>query len=213
MVYQTEETRQKILGVAELCFTESGFFETQMKDIAEAVGMSRNTLYRYYHNKLDLAFAIFELAYTRLASSMLELQNEAEASRSNALDAFMDVLEHLLTPGEHSIDERFLAEFDAYFTGARITAPLRERISKTIDLGAYQQLVQMVEAGQTDGSIRKDISSSLLTASVVNAARALQQRIILRGDALIEVSAEELRQLNRVHLELIRSGLRPPSAM
>ena len=71
----------------------------------------------------------------------------------------------------------------------------------------------MVEMGQTKGSIGKDISSNLLAASVINAACMLQQRIILRGGALIEVSAQESRQLSRVYLELLHSGFRPASTM
>ncbi|MCB1729979.1 MAG: helix-turn-helix transcriptional regulator, partial [Halieaceae bacterium] len=57
MVYQTEETRRKILVAAEAMFIEKGFFDTQMKDVAAAIGISRNSLYRYFHDKGDLGYA------------------------------------------------------------------------------------------------------------------------------------------------------------
>ncbi len=60
--YQTDETRDKILQQARTCFSLAGFFATQMKDVASAAGMSRNTLYRYFPNKVELAMAILERA-------------------------------------------------------------------------------------------------------------------------------------------------------
>tara|TARA_B110000503_G_C7142848_1_gene411667 strand:+ start:2001 stop:2153 length:153 start_codon:yes stop_codon:yes gene_type:complete len=41
-----------------------------MKDIAEAVGVSRNTLYRYYRDKTDLGLSIYELALDRYTTGL-----------------------------------------------------------------------------------------------------------------------------------------------
>ena len=65
MVHQTEATRDKIISIAEVLFIENGFADTQMKDIAAATGMSRNTLYRYYQDKYDLGFAILVMVLKR----------------------------------------------------------------------------------------------------------------------------------------------------
>ena len=61
MIYQTDETRTRILSVARTLFTEKGLFDTQMIDIAAVLEMSRTTLYRYYRDKLDLALAILHI--------------------------------------------------------------------------------------------------------------------------------------------------------
>ena len=58
MIYQTDETRERILSMAIRLFVERGLFATQMQDIAAEVGISRTSLYRYFRDKFDLATAI-----------------------------------------------------------------------------------------------------------------------------------------------------------
>jgi TetR/AcrR family transcriptional regulator, repressor for uid operon len=43
--------RQEVLDAAIQCFTENGFHQTSMKNIAEASGLSMGLLYRYFANK------------------------------------------------------------------------------------------------------------------------------------------------------------------
>jgi AcrR family transcriptional regulator len=78
MVYQTEKTRENILQIAVTLFLEQGFHKTQMKDVAEAVGMSRNTLYRYFQDKSDLGLAILDIAIARVAVSMRDVLVEVQ---------------------------------------------------------------------------------------------------------------------------------------
>ena len=68
MVYQTEETREKILVAAEALFIEKGFFDVQMKALAVAVGISRNSLYRYFQDKNDLGYAVLGVVFNRIES-------------------------------------------------------------------------------------------------------------------------------------------------
>ncbi len=58
MIYQIDETRNKILEAAEETFVKNGLYETKMKDLALSIGISRTSLYRYYRDKLDLSLAI-----------------------------------------------------------------------------------------------------------------------------------------------------------
>jgi len=69
MIYQTDQTRSKILVVARALFTERGLFDTQMLDVAAALGMSRTTLYRYFQDKLDLALAIVQILMAEITGA------------------------------------------------------------------------------------------------------------------------------------------------
>ena len=51
-----EQTRAAIADVAVALFTERGFAETTMDDVAEAAGVSRRTAYRHFPSKDDLVF-------------------------------------------------------------------------------------------------------------------------------------------------------------
>ena len=120
MVCQTEDTRNLILERAEAVFVGHGFFDAQMKDIAEAVGMSRHTLYRYFQNKIDLGMAIAGQILAAQARSVSEhLDALLQQTNRSGLERLREFLIEDAVRLIGSADGRFLAEFDAYFTSHR----------------------------------------------------------------------------------------------
>ena len=208
--YQTDETREKILLEARTCFSRNGFFETQMKDVAAAVCMSRNTLYRYFPSKVELAMAILERALHQLVQESKQYIDDPDLPKdSTALDRYIHAVEHFMSPSQASLDERFLAEFDAYFSGSRITETFKARLQKSVELEGVSFFTKLLKQGQADGSVRKDIPAQLLNVTMINACRALQQRLILRGDVLIEVNQRNRKKISKTHLAILRAGLAP----
>jgi AcrR family transcriptional regulator len=53
-----EQTRAAIAEAAVALFTDRGFAETTMEDVAEAAGVSRRTAYRHFPSKDDLVFEL-----------------------------------------------------------------------------------------------------------------------------------------------------------
>ncbi|WP_050762966.1 TetR/AcrR family transcriptional regulator [Reinekea blandensis] len=212
MIYQTEPTRQKILTEAERCFGELGFFDTQMKDIAAAVGMSRNTLYRYYRDKFDLGFAILEKALAERFSSVSEqLDRLLEQPDLSYRDAIGELLESLHLDSAGELDDRFIAEFDAYFAGNRIPDDFRERLSRSTDDGFFDRLTVLIQRGQKVGQIRSDLDARQLGTTLSNAIQAFHHRMLLRSSALIELQPDEAASLNPILLKLLIDGLAPQS--
>lgn len=210
MIYQTDATRQKILMQAERCFGEQGFFDTQMKDIAAAIGVSRNTLYRYYRDKFDLGFAILEKALSERFSEVSEqLDNWLAQSdlpyRQAIGELFVSV--HLASAGD--LDDRFIAEFDAYFAGNRIPEDFRERLSRAVDDGFFDRLTQLISRGQAVGQIRSDLDARQLATTLSNAIQAFHHRMLLRGSALIELQPDAAAGLTPVLIQLLLDGLAP----
>lgn len=210
MIYQTDATRQKILVQAERCFGEQGFFDTQMKDIALAIGMSRNTLYRYYRDKFDLGFAILEKAlsdrYAGISQQLDALLVQPDLRYREAIgELFVSV--HLASAGD--LDDRFIAEFDAYFAGNRIPEDFRERLSHSADDGFFERLTQLIHQGQEGGQIRADLDARQLGTTLSNAIQAFHHRMLLRSSALIELQPEEAANLTPVLIQLLLDGLAP----
>ncbi len=50
------QTREEIVSTAVALFVEHGYDATTMEQVAEAVGVSRRTLYRYFATKEDIVF-------------------------------------------------------------------------------------------------------------------------------------------------------------
>ncbi|TGD70823.1 TetR/AcrR family transcriptional regulator [Mangrovimicrobium sediminis] len=206
MLYQTEETRRHILEMAEQLFLENGFFDTQMKDVAEAVGMSRNTLYRYYRDKVDLGFAILEqiLSYV-IEDFRLALASSRGRPFTDHREQLTWVLQELLVRQQHESALRFIAEFDAFFSGPRIPENFRDMQNLSAWAPIISEFSAIVRAGIREGSIRDDVNPEVLLQVVLTSTKVMQQEVLLRKAA----HGPDAAQLLPLMLTLLMDGLKP----
>ena len=61
----SEERKDQIMNAAEEVFSQKGFNDARMDDIAEETGLSKGTLYLYYKSKDDLIIAILDRIFQR----------------------------------------------------------------------------------------------------------------------------------------------------
>lgn len=67
-----EKTAQRILDVAELKFAEKGFEKTNLREIADEVGIQQPGLYRHFEHKDQLYLAVLARALKPLEALLLE---------------------------------------------------------------------------------------------------------------------------------------------
>ena len=210
MVYQTEETREKILVAAEALFIEKGFFDAQMKALAVAVGISRNSLYRYFQDKNDLGYAVLGVVFNRIESRFHLLLTDPVL---NAGLCGREQLRMILKTGFLNEDLRadfsFMAEFDAHFSGSRIPPDFESRVGTSVSTSMWSRVGEIVAAGMADGSIRQDFSQSALETLVLYSMKALQGHILLRRSALVGLSSDEVNQLVPNLITVLIDGLKP----
>jgi len=212
MIYQVDETREKIIEEAEKLFLEKGIFETRMKDIAERAGLSRNSLYRYYRDKSDLAVTIIENIFSRFESLMGDsFEKLLSDSSLSGLEKLRESIRILWVNGENSPDGKLIAEFDAYYSGSRLTEEMKEKFIRLDNPRYTKRLIALIDEGKRDGSIRPELDSHLTFVTVLNGVRALSQRITLRGDVLVETAEGEIAKMPGSHLDLLMEGLRDRS--
>jgi AcrR family transcriptional regulator len=209
MIFQTDETRSAILDAAWKIFLEKGFFDAQMKDVAEATGISRTSLYRYFQDKTDLAMALVGRTAASRRDGVLWLEaRDDEGKPLPVLEALAGLLKERWLSPELREDYVFLAEFDAYFSGSRVTPDFKEEIAEALDLCRDDALLRLIERGIADGSLRPALDPHLTMVTLVNALRAMQQRLLLRGNSLAEVAPGELERMPQALLDLLIEGLR-----
>ncbi|RCX02171.1 TetR/AcrR family transcriptional regulator [Marinomonas foliarum] len=209
MVHQTEATRNKIITIAEALFIENGFADTQMKDIAAATGMSRNTLYRYYQDKYDLGFSILVVVLTRKIGVYEGIIDKIKARHfSNVLEG-LGVLMQAYSDVQYADDDRFIAEFDGYYAGSRIPTEFRDKLTQLLPDTVSKSLTDIVSLGQAEGSIRADVPASYLAVTLFNSVPTFFRRMLLRRDALMEIEQEAIPQLTPVLIQLLLDGLKP----
>lgn len=196
-------TRQKILRAAEKRFIDEGIASTQMKEIAEAVGINRRTLYRYFPTKDELAFEI-EMIVMNQIQEYLALEPEGLENKTGyeKVEKYFDNVDF------NDIKElmKFTAEFDRYFQDDYPTPQLEETFVRTLE-PANDQLFQFIDQGRNDGTIRDDITTEDLFHYISQNFFALFQRLILREKHLKNEFCDQV-DFQRLFKEISLSGIR-----
>ncbi|MDC7222319.1 MAG: helix-turn-helix domain containing protein [Spirochaetales bacterium] len=208
MIYQIDETREKILEKAEEMLITEGLFATTMSHLAKAVGISRTSLYRYFRDKLDLSLAILVIRMRDIARYE-ELSKEVE-HLPDGISRIEMYMKRRWLDREHNNSYRFFAEFDAYYSGSRIQEGFREKMEEAMVPYYDYPLENFIVEGQEDGSIRRDLSVKHLHEILMNGVRSFHQRLILRGKILVEFKEEEdldvvMDEFLRIMIDGIRS--------
>jgi AcrR family transcriptional regulator len=206
MIYQINETRNKILEHAETMFIEKGLFETTMSNLANTIGISRTSLYRYYRDKLELSLAIVVKRLKELNLCM-DFKEESDALPDGLSRAAFLLKKRWMDP-EHDASYRFLAEFDAYYSGSRIPQEFREKMDEAISPLKDLLLLRYIREGQEDGSIRNDLSDHLVYEIVGNGIRSFHQRLILRGSVLVDIPQEDLEIIMDEYHRVLINGIK-----
>lgn len=209
MIYQTEETRENILRASEALFLERGFFQTQMKDVAEAVGISRNTLYRYYRDKGDLGLDIFNIVIGRMLDQFLEVLEEVSRHEyGNARERLIAVLEQLGSPQQNATELLFISEFDAYYSADRIPEDFHSRQDLSRWGPVENALKTILQEGVADGSLRDDMDPDMLLWLLLTVMRLMQRELVARSAAL-SLPPDRVGEIIPTLLRLLSDGLKP----
>ena len=207
MIYQVDETRDRILAEARRMFIDLGLYEVQMQDIAKSVGISRASLYRYFEDKFDLTLGVLSVIWQELTDDWDSRKDEVLDEGKTALERAALYLKGFWLSPRYAVQLRFLAEFDAFYSGARIPKDFIPRLRAIFTKDATGVLASFLDEGIEDGSVREDIDPRLAAVTVLNAVRGLQQRVTLRGRALVETDGREIPTMTDELVRILVDGL------
>lgn len=91
----------RILDAARELFSANGYRGTDMADIAKAMGLARNSLYRYYSNKDHILAAVLQRDMVPYVVRIRALEDEIEDPRER-IDAWLDLQIELATGPCHA---------------------------------------------------------------------------------------------------------------
>lgn len=139
-------TRERLLHAAEQLFAERGFYGTSIRDVAQAVGISKPSLIHHFPSKENLYSQVLK----RIAAGLVERLEEALQAEGNALEKL------------HRFVDRFCAWSSIHENDARIL--MREILDNPQRLGEVHtwhlkalmdRLAELIETGQASGLFRK----------------------------------------------------------
>jgi AcrR family transcriptional regulator len=182
-----ELVRIRILESAHRVFSEKGYHEATMDEIAEGLGLSKPALYRYYRSKDELFREILELFIQATAKALRE---SFKSSRFDPETFF-------------SLTDKWGWTPNLFFSAAA-EAP-RNRKLRQIFSDGYKTAVEMVETFIEElgnrGILKEGANSRLLAMGAI----ALQDGLLI-GE-VVGLSRQETRNAFIETIQAIFSGL------
>ena len=157
----SEERKDQIIKAAEEVFTQKGFSDARMDDIAGETGLSKGTLYLYFKSKDELIIAILDRIFQREFKA-LENADFSTISAEQAINMFVETVSKdikimlRLMP----IAYEFLA---LAFRNKLVQEALKMYLNRYMDI-----LTPIIQKGIDDGEFRQvDAKEVAITAGAV----------------------------------------------
>jgi len=187
---KTELNKIRLLNEGIEQFSKYGFNGIGLKDILGAVKIPKGSFYHYFENKEDFGARVIDY-YTEITQQLLaETFANTNASGLDALQQFFDmsIKMHLSVGNKHGcLASNLGAEI------SHTSEVCRTAVERSMDI-THDAFKVVIRRGQEDGSIRQDISSSVLADILLNSFEGALLRM------KIEKSGEALAQFHEVML-------------
>ena len=134
-------------------FARQGFYQSTVAQIAKEAGVADGTIYLYFKNKDDILVNFFDYKTKQVFERFRDEVNKAESG----LDKLRNLIRRHLIEFQQDRDMAILYQVGTHQIDRLAEEQIRE-MSKM-----YQDLVsEIVEVGQQEGSIRKDVYVGLV---------------------------------------------------
>jgi len=149
-----------ILEAAVKVFARQGFYQSTIAQIAKEAGVADGTIYLYFKNKDDILVHFFSYRTKEVFDRFRAEVKKADSS----LDKLRNLVRRHLAEFQRDRDMAVVYQVETHQNSRLAESQIRE-MSKM-----YQDLVSdIVELGQQDGSIRKDLYVGLVKRFILGA--------------------------------------------
>ena len=149
-----------ILEAAVKVFSRQGFYQSTVAQIAREAGVADGTIYLYFKNKDDILVQFFSYRTKQVFERF-----RAEVNKSdNSLDKLRNLIRRHLTEFQRDRDMAVVYQVETHQNSRLAEDQIREMSQM------YQDLVsEIVETGQQEDSIRKDLYVGLVKRFILGA--------------------------------------------
>ena len=194
----SEERKDQIMNAAEEVFTQKGFNEARMDDIAEETGLSKGTLYLYFKSKDDIIIAILD----RIFQYEFRIFANFDLTSVTATEAIWNFTE--TTSKDVKMMMRLLP-ITFEFMGLAFRNKFVQKAFKNYFNRYMDILVPIIQKGIDSGEFRSGDAHEI----------ALAMGAVLEGTILLWVYDKSLvnpEQHIRTGIQLLLEGLQAPPA-
>lgn len=198
-----QEKYDRIVKAGFGIFAERGIEAVQMTEVAEAAGVGRTTLFRYFPTKTELVVAIATRKwedYIEWHNNLLSAEEMQRLTGAAYLKFFVDSFLELYR--NHKDILRFNYEFNAFVRGAEWSEeqklPYLQMVNKL-----SEQFHELYVRGTRDGTLNTDIPEQTMFSSTFHIMLAAVTRYAA-GLAVVNESAPESELVMLAELLLSR---------
>jgi TetR/AcrR family fatty acid metabolism transcriptional regulator len=150
----------QILEAAVKVFARQGFHQSTVAQIAKEAGVADGTIYLYFKNKDDILVQFFSFRAKQVFESFREEVDRAETSS----DKLRNLVRRHLAEFQRDRDGAVVYQVETHQNSRLAEAQIKE-MSKM-----YRDLIsEIVEQGQQEGTIRKDLYVGLVKRFIIGA--------------------------------------------
>jgi len=146
--------KQKILEKSKELFLNLGFKSVTMDDIANALGVSKKTIYKYFTNKTSLVDAVIGFMFESICSSI----DEICARKLNPIDELFFIKRAVL---EHLNDEKSSPVYQLQKYYPKIYASLKQKQFLMMHATIQNNLERGIQSALFREAIDKDFMSRM----------------------------------------------------
>lgn len=178
--------KDKIKETAARLFADKGYTSTSMREIAEAVGVTKAALYYHYPNKEAIFRAVVEDNFRN------HLQREISVTE-NTTDVWTALYNWALCNVRNAIEFPNTRRLIFFTLQGRFRNQIQIDFEPLIEQ-SFQSLVNIIKRGVTNGEIRTDIEAELLASMVIPAVNGaiMGRQFRVKGEFEPEVLTKQI---------------------
>lgn len=184
--------KEKILESAEKIFSERGYYDTKVYQIAELAGVSVGTIYRFYESKEELYSEVIRTKLEELESRVFRAVEGKEPVK--ALESYVETVINFFED-EKQFFELFMREVGS------LVVPNEARLNLSEWYDRYaNRMAEIVEEGIKQGVFREFHSKAVILAI----SGALKNILYASIKGFVDLKPEEIK---KVLLEVVERGI------
>jgi TetR/AcrR family fatty acid metabolism transcriptional regulator len=150
----------RILEAAVKVFAEQGFFQSTVSQIAREAGVADGTIYLYFKNKDDILVQFFSYKTRQVFARFREEVDRAD----NAVDKLRNLIRRHLEEFQNDRNMAMVYRAETHQNSRLVEAQIKEMSKLYLDI-----VSEIVEQGQEEGVIRRDLYLSLVKRFILGA--------------------------------------------
>lgn len=202
--FHRDNQRERILETAEALFVRDGIDHVSISQIAQAARISRRTMYQYFTDRREIAWAIFQRIVDQWSAGET---TQADGSGYHQLEQFVAwMVDQIETNREHL---RFIVELDALYARETSADRMRQITRRGDTPNSEDWMAQTVRRGIADGSIHTGVDPERVSAALLNLLSGMNARFALLGDLITQEYNQPTHDIYREICRVFLRGLRP----